>query len=323
MLGHLPPVIDPNVLVGAEHADDAGVYRISDELAIVFTADFFTPIVDDPYWFGAIAAANSLSDVYAMGGRPMVSLNIAALPSGAGFAGINRQIMQGGIDKMAEAGVPVIGGHTVKDKEPKFGYAVLGSIHPQKIHDNTKARPGDALILTKRIGTGIIATGLKAKQCSPEAAEEFTRSMATLNKRASEIMVETGVSTATDITGFGLIGHLNEVLTASTCGARLSAGKVPYFAEAVRIADNDMIPGGTRANEKSYASSVEWAGGVTSTQKVLMNDAQTSGGLLIFVPKEKKDRLVAALEKEDILAAHIGDVLDAAPDGQKRIFVEK
>lgn len=319
----MPKLTDPNVLVGAEHADDAGVYRLTDDLAAVLTADFFTPIVDDPYWFGAIAAANSLSDVYAMGGRPLVSLNIAALPSGANFIEINRKIMQGGIDKMTEAGVAVIGGHTIKDKEPKFGYAVLGTISPGRIYDNTKARPGDALVLTKRIGTGIIATGLKAKQCSPEAAEEFTRSMATLNKRPAEIMAGIGVSTATDITGFGLIGHLNEVLSASGCAARLYAGQVPFFREAVAIAERDMIPGGTRANEKSYAPFVEWGGGVTDTQKALMNDAQTSGGLLIFAPKEKKDRLIAALEKENIPAAHIGDLLDTASTGTKRIFVEK
>ena len=277
---------------------------------------------DDPYWFGAIAAANSLSDVYAMGGKPLVSLNIAALPSGANFADINRKIMQGGIDKMTEAGVSIIGGHTIKDKEPKFGYAVLGSIHPDKILDNTKASPGDALILTKQIGTGIIATGLKAGRCSAATADAFSRSMATLNRRASEIMLEVGVSTATDITGFGLIGHLNEVLSASKCTARLRSSRVPFFAEAIAIADMGMIPGGTRANEKNYTPSVEWGSGVSYTEKALMNDAQTSGGLLIFVPQERRERLVAALQEEDILAAHVGDVLGTAT-GTKRIVVEK
>jgi selenide,water dikinase len=289
---------------------------------MVFTADFFTPIVDDPYWFGAIAAANSLSDVYAMGGKPLVSLNIAALPSGPNFADINRKIMQGGIDKMTEAGVSIIGGHTIKDKEPKFGYTVLGSIHPDKILDNTNANPGDALILTKQIGTGIIATGLKAGRCSAATADAFSRSMATLNRRASEIMLEVGVSTATDITGFGLIGHLNEVLSASKCTARLHSGRVPFFAEAIAIADRDMIPGGTRANEKNYAPHVDWGSGVSNTEKALMNDAQTSGGLLIFVPQERRERLVAALQKENILAAHVGDVLDPAT-GTRRIVVEK
>lgn len=315
--------MDPNVLVGPSNADDAGVYRVTDDLAMVFTADFFTPIVDDPYWFGAIAAANSLSDVYAMGGKPLVALNLAALPSGADFYEINKRIMQGGIDKMTEAGVAIIGGHTIKDKEPKFGYAVLGSIHPDKILDNAKAKPGDALILTKPIGTGVISTGIKAGRCGAATAEAFTKSMATLNKRAGELMLEVGVSTATDITGFGLIGHLNEVLTASMCSARLHARQVPVFEEAVTLADRGMIPGGTRANQKNYEPFVEWSSDVSTTDRVLMNDAQTSGGLLVFVPKDKKDRLVAALRKENILAAHIGDVLEAAEKGTKRIFVER
>jgi selenide, water dikinase len=319
----LPKIIDPNVLVGASNADDAGVYRITDDIAMVLTADFFTPIVDDPYWFGAIAAANSLSDVYAMGGRPLVALNIAALPPGDDFYDINKRIMQGGIDKMAEAGVAIIGGHTIKDKEPKFGYAVLGSIHPKKILDNTKAKPGDALVLTKPIGTGVISTGIKAGRCSAETAEAFTRSMATLNRRAGEIMLEVGVSTATDITGFGLIGHLNEVLSASKAGARLHAQAVPVFEEARTMALMGMVPAGTRANQKSYDPFVEWAGDVAATERVLMNDAQTSGGLLIFVPRDKKDRLVEALGKENIPAVHIGEVLEAAPSGAKRIFVER
>jgi selenide,water dikinase len=319
----LPLVADPNVLVGAANADDAGVYRITDDIAMVLTADFFTPIVDDPYWFGAIAAANSLSDVYAMGGKPLVALNIAALPPGPDFYDINKKIMQGGIDKMTEAGVTIIGGHTIKDKEPKFGYAVLGNIHPAKILDNTKAKPGDALVLTKPIGTGVISTGIKAGKCSAATAEAFTKSMATLNKRAGEIMLEVGVSTATDITGFGLIGHLSEVLIASGLGARLYARRVPVFEEAASIAEKGMIPGGTRANQKSYDPYVEWGSDVSMTERVLMNDAQTSGGLLIFVPNDRKDRLVAALQKENITAAHIGDALERTEQGNKRIFVVK
>ena len=319
----MPKITDPNVLVGVSHADDAGVYRITDEIAMVLTADFFTPIVDDPYWFGAIAAANSLSDVYAMGGKALVALNVAALPGSEDFREINKRIIQGGIDKMTEAGVSIIGGHTIKDKEPKFGFAVLGSIHPGKILDNTKARPGDSLILTKKIGTGVIATGIKAGRCSVETADEFTKSMAALNKRAGEIMLEAGASTATDITGFGLIGHLSEVLIASKLRARLRAGQVPVFDEAVRLSEMGTVPGGTKANQKNYDPLVEWGSDISATERVLMNDAQTSGGLLIFVPKDRKDRLIAALEKENILAAHIGDVLDTTPPGPKRIIVEK
>lgn len=319
----MPKIIDPNVLISSANSDDAGVYRISDDLAMVFTADFFTPIVDDPYWFGAIAAANSLSDVYAMGGRPLVALNIAALPAGPEFVEINKRIMQGGIDKMAEAGVPIIGGHTIKDKEPKFGYAVLGSIHPKNIHDNTKGKPGDALILTKMIGTGVIATGIKSGKCSAATAEAFTKSMAMLNKRAAEIMLEVGVSTATDITGFGLIGHLNEVLTASNCSARLHARQVPVFEEARTLAEKGVVPGGTRGNLQNYDPFVEWNNDVSMTERLLMNDAQTSGPLLLFVPKDKKERLVAALQKEKIPAAYIGDVLERVEKGDKRIFVEQ
>jgi selenium donor protein len=298
------------------------VYRVSADRAVVLTADFFTPIVDDPYWFGAIAAANSLSDVYAMGGKALVALNIAALPGGADFYEINRQIMQGGIDKMREAGVSIIGGHTVKDKEPKFGYMVMGDIHPDHILDNTKARPGDALILTKPIGTGVLSTGIKAGKCSAETIDAFTKSMSTLNKRAAEVMTAVGVSTATDITGFGLIGHLNEVLSASKRQARLYARRVPVFAEATRIAEMGMVPGGTRANQKNYDPFVEWGIDVSATERVLLNDAQTSGGLLIFVPADRRDRLMSDLQKEGITAAHIGDVLPDGEQGGRRIFVE-
>jgi selenide,water dikinase len=308
--------------VGSSNADDAGVYRISEDRAVVLTADFFTPIVDDPYWFGTIAAANSLSDVYAMGGRPLVALNIAALPGGADFYEINRQIMQGGIDKMKEAGVSIIGGHTVKDKEPKFGYMVMGDIHPGRILDNTKAKTGDALILTKPIGTGVLSTGIKSGRCSAGTINVFTRSMAALNKRAAEIMVAVGVSTATDITGFGLIGHLNEVLSASRKTAHLHARQVPVYPEAVKVAEMGMVPGGTRANQKSYDPLVEWGKDVSMIDRILLNDAQTSGGLLIFVPAEGRDRLIEELQKENITAAHIGDVFPEGGQVGKRIFVE-
>jgi selenide,water dikinase len=323
VLGQLPEITDPDVLVGTANADDAGVYRISDDTAVVFTADYFTPIVDDPYWFGAIAAANSLSDVYAMGGKPVVSLNLALFPGESEFFPHLKQIMQGGIDIMKEAGVSIIGGHTVKDKEPKYGFAILGLIHPDRILDNSMAKPGDALILTKRIGTGIVATGVKADMCDDEVIEDFTREMAMLNKRASEIMLEVGVSTSTDVTGFGLIGHLHEVLSASDCQARLYTEKVPFFEEAVKIADNDIIPGGTISNSKIYSRYVEWSKDVTDTERMLLNDAQTSGGLLILVPEGKKDKLVSTLEKENILAAHIGDVIDSGSTNKKRIFVTK
>jgi selenide,water dikinase len=322
VLGQLPIITDKDVLIGSSNADDAGVYRITDEIAVVFTTDFFTPIVDDPYWYGAIAAANSLSDVYAMGGRPFAALNIAMFPNQVEFFPSLKKIMQGGIDKMTEAGVSIIGGHTLRDKEPKYGFAVLGLIHPDNILDNSKARPGNALILTKKIGTGIISTGVRAGKCDDAVIEEFTKSMATLNKRAGEIMLEVGISTATDITGFGLIGHLYEVLSASKCCARLNSNQVPFFEDALRLADMTVIPGGTIANSKNFSPYVEWNKDVSDSIRILMNDAQTSGGLLIFVPADKKEMLVKALNKENILAAHIGDVFPEELKDNKRIFVD-
>jgi selenide,water dikinase len=311
------------VLVGAANADDAGVYRISDDVAVVLTTDFFTPIVDDPYWFGAIAAANSLSDVWAMGGKPLVALNIALFPSQQEFLPYLKMIMQGGIDKMAEAGVSIIGGHTIRDKEPKFGFAVMGTIHPDKILDNSMARPGDSLILTKKIGTGVISTGVKAGKCSVSVIEEFTASMALLNRKASEIMLATGVSTATDITGFGLIGHLLEVLAASRCSARLHSGRVPYFAEAPRLARMGIMPGGTRENWKSFEQYVLWEDEIPEVEQFLMNDAQTSGGLLIFVPGAKRDKLISELQQNGVLAAYIGDVEKEDVNQKARVTVQK
>lgn len=324
MLGQLPEIIDKNVLVGTANADDAGVYRITDDIAVVFSADYFTPIVDDPYWFGAIAAANALSDIWAMGARPMVALNLASFPGEPEFLPSLKQVMKGGIDKMAEAEVAIIGGHTIKDREPKFGFAVLGLIHPQKILDNSMAKPGDALVLTKKIGTGIVSTGVKAGICGEEAVREMTESMAMLNKRAGEIMLEVGVSTATDITGFGLIGHMNEVLVASKCSARLWSARVPYFEEAVKLAVKEVVPGGTIANFKIFNPHLRWNDDVPDHEKILMNDAQTSGGLLISVPADQKDRLVEALSAESIITAHIGDLRgeEEMVDG-RRIYVER
>lgn len=322
MLAQLPEFKDPNILVGMKNADDAGVYRLTDELALVLTADFFTPIVDDAYAFGAIAAANALSDVWAMGGRAITSLNVAMFPAGPDYAVVLGDVMRGGIEKMAEAGVSVIGGHTIKDKEPKFGFAVMGLIHPDKILDNTKALAGDAMILTKKIGTGIIATGVKGDRAAPDGISEFTSSMMALNKRASEIMVEVGVSTATDITGFGLLGHMHEVLSASGRAARVYVSRVPCFDEARRLLAMGIAPGGTKENLSTFDPYIQWGHGVTRQDAMLLCDAQTSGGLLIFVPRERKDALVAALESDGILAAHIGDVLDVPAGGAKKIFVE-
>jgi selenium donor protein len=279
--------------------------------------------VDDPYAFGAISAANALSDVWAMGGRAVVALNIAMFPSRPEFFPSLHKVIQGGIDKMSEAAVSIIGGHTIRDKEPKFGYTVMGLIHPGKILDNSMARPGDSLILTKKIGTGVLSTGVKAGRCSEAAIEEFTSSMLALNKRPSEIMIEVGVSTATDITGFGLIGHLFEVLSASGSSARLYSSRVPFFDDAVTLAKANVAPGGTMGNLRNYAPHVTWASDIPVFEQVLLNDAQTSGGLLIFVPSEKRETLIAALRQEGILAAYIGDVIKGDLKDGRRILMER
>lgn len=258
-----------------------------------------------------------------MGGKPVAALNLAMFPNQPEFFPSLKQIMQGGIDKMSEAGVPVIGGHTIRDKEPKYGFAVLGTIHPGMILENTKARIGDAILLTKKIGTGIISTGIKAGMCSEDVIGEITLSMAALNKRASELMRETGVSTATDITGFGLIGHMHEVLSASKCTARIRAGRVPFFDDAVRLVSLNKAPGGTRANVNSYAPFFRKHSDVTEEEILLLNDAQTSGGLLIFVPEERKERLISLLLQEGILAAHIADVVEENLHDPVRIFIDK
>jgi len=320
VLGQLPEITDPNVLVGTANADDAGVYRISDDLAAVLTADFFTPIVDDPYEFGTIAAANALSDVWAMGGRPLVALNISMFPSSAEFLPYLQKITKGGADKMAEAGVPIIGGHTIKDNEPKYGFCVLGIIHPGKILDNSMARPGDSIVLTKKLGTGIISTGIKKEKHDPAAVDEFIASMATLNRRAAELMIEHNAHTATDITGFGLIGHMHEVLKASGLRAEIKASDVPVFDEALRLAGMEIIPGGTKDNLSNFADFVQWEPGVDRLRAVLLADAQTSGGLLIFVAREKRDLLLHALQKEGIISAYIGDTFPSEK-GIKEIIV--
>jgi selenide,water dikinase len=321
VLGQLPDITDPNVLVGTANADDAGVYKLTDDIAVVFTADFFTPIVDDPYWFGAIAAANALSDVWAMGGKALVALNLASFPPKADFLPALKEVMRGGIEKMTEAGVSIIGGHTIKDKEPKYGFAVLGLIHPDRILDNSMAKPGDAMVLTKKIGTGIVATGIKAQMCDEAVIRELSDSMAALNRRPSEIMLEVGVNTATDITGFGLIGHIYEVLKASGVRARLRSSHVPYFDEGVKIAESDIVPGGTIDNFKIFSPYVRYAEDVPDHEQILMNDAQTSGGLVIFVPNDKKDTLIERLRSEGIVAAHIGDVTDEKISDEERVVM--
>ena len=291
ILKSLPKVTDPRVLVGTE--DDAGVYQLSDEIAIVQTVDFFTPIVDDGFDFGAIAAANALSDIYAMGAKPLTALNLVAFPKD-GPLNVLGDIMRGGADKAQEAGVVIIGGHSIDDKEPKYGMAVTGIVHPGRIVQKGGARPGDLLVLTKPVGTGIIATAIKAGRASDEMIATATRTMKTLNKLASDAMVEVGAKGATDITGFGLLGHLHEMLHTSGASARLTMSQVPVI-EGVRTLAKFSIPGGTRSNLRYVSDKVRWYEGISEEEKLILADAQTSGGLLIAISADKVEKLLNGL----------------------------
>lgn len=275
-------------------ADDAGVYRISADLALVQTVDVFTPVVDEPYWFGAIAAANALSDVYAMGGVPRTALNIAGFPRSKLPLEILGEILHGGGEKCAEAGVAVIGGHTLDDPEPKFGLSVTGFVHPDRVVTNAAARPGDRLVLTKPLGLGVITTGIKQERTTRSAIDEAIRVMAALNRAAGQAMTDVGVSAATDITGFGLLGHLHEMTRASGVRARILLSAVPILEEAWGLARAGIVPGGTQRNRAALAGAVIWEG-IDEDGQILLCDAQTSGGLLIAVPGDRLARLVQAL----------------------------
>jgi selenide, water dikinase len=317
ILDSLPAITDPRVLTGTE--DDAGVYKLTDDTAMVQTVDFFTPIVDDPYDFGAIAAANALSDIYAMGARPLTALNLVAFPKDGPIEFLG-EIMRGGAEKAQEAGVSIIGGHSIDDREPKYGMAVTGIIHPDKIVHKGGARAGDALVLTKPLGTGIISTAIKMGRASKEMIAIATGIMKTLNKTASDAMVEAGVKGATDITGFGLLGHLHEMLHRSCVSGRLKLSAIPIIP-GVRELVKFSVPGGTRANLRYANEKVVWGEGVIEDEKLMLADAQTSGGLLIAVSPDNLDALLAGLKAQGVeTRAVIGEVI-AGEAG--RIFVDQ
>lgn len=274
------------------------------------TVDFFTPMVDDPYSFGAIAVANAVSDIYAMGGTPLTGLNIVGFPIGKVSNDILVQILKGGADKAAEAGITIVGGHTVDDAEPKYGMAVTGLIHPERILRNSGAQAGDRLILTKPIGVGIITTAIKRGLANSELIERVTESMETLNRTAARVMMEVGVHACTDITGFGLLGHLAEMANGSKLGAVISFPAVPIFQEAWVFAKEDVVPGGTAKNLEFLEPQVRFAPGLNLPEKLLLADAQTSGGLLMAVPVERRDELVERLEESGVLAADIGELVN-------------
>jgi selenide, water dikinase len=303
VLGALPPIVDPNVMVGTAARDDAAVYRIAPDRALVATIDFFTPIVDDPTEFGAIAAANSLSDVYAVGARPLFALGITAFPREKLSAGLLEKIVSGGAAKMAEAGIAVVGGHSVDDREPKFGYSVVGEVHPDRIVTHAGARAGDILYLTKPLGSGLVATAIKRGLCPPPLARAAVAVMTHLNRDASRAMLESGATAATDVTGYGLIGHLANI----EGGADIDMKAVPFMDGVRALAERDLFPSGSRRNHAAYWKQVDW-GGLPELDQMMLCDAQTSGGLLVAIPPENATRFEAALESAPYPAARIGTI---------------
>jgi selenide, water dikinase len=309
VLGKLARQHDPNVLIGFDTADDAGVYQLTPELALVQTVDFFTPIVDDPYVFGQIAATNSLSDVYAMGGRPLSALALVCFPD-KGDLDLLEKMLAGGLSKMVEAGCTVIGGHSIRDEEMKLGYAVTGTIHPQKVLANSGAQAGDRLVFTKAIGTGVISTAIKRDQAERSWVREAVRSMTTLNKAAAEVAAKgSQVHAVTDITGFGLIGHAREMALGSGVSLRIHASRVPLLQGAVECARAGYVSGGLKANRSFVEGCVEYADQVAAEIRTLLYDPQTAGGLLIAVSRADAERLISELRAAGVDAAEIGEVV--------------
>jgi selenide,water dikinase len=298
-----------------ETLDDAGVYKLTDELAIIQTVDFFTPIVDDPYMFGQIAAANSLSDVYTMGGRPITALNIVCFPINTMDIQVLKDILRGGLDKMAEAKVVLVGGHTVDDTELKYGLSVTGTIHPDRLVTNSGARPGDSLILTKPLGTGIINTAAKAKKADEKTIARVAASMAALNDKASALMLEAGVHACTDITGFGFIGHAIQIARNSQVGLEIDMNTLPRFPEAADFARQGLKPGGLGRNRDFYSPDVSIDGNIPANLQDILFDPQTSGGLLVALAPAPAGKLLEDLKKAGIEDAAIVGKVTAKPAG--------
>jgi len=304
----LPMASHPDLLVGTEAGDDAAVYRLDEKTAIIVTVDFFTPITDDPYEFGSVAAANSLSDVYAMGGKPLVALNVVGFPAKLAVEMLG-DVLKGGYDKATEAGCLIVGGHTVDDEEPKYGLSVVGIVEPGKEVTNANAQPGDVLVLTKPIGTGIITTGCKAGITPDAVLKTAVATMAELNKGASEAMMRVGVNSCTDITGFGLLGHLRGMARGSNVGATIRVSDVPVLPGVWDLLEKGTVPRGTFRNMSSVDADVDWDDSLTDEQRLLMCDAQTSGGLLISVTKDRLDQLLAELESSGVRTrAVVGEI---------------
>lgn len=306
----MPLAKHAELLVGLETGDDAAVYRLQGNLALVQTVDFFTPIVDDPYAFGQIAAANALSDIYAMGGVPFLALNVVCFPVKKLGTEILAEILRGGAEKVAEAGAVLAGGHTVEDDVPKYGLAVSGTVPADAVLTNATARPGNRLVLTKPLGTGVITTAIKADMCPVEVAETAITSMRTLNAAAAGVMREVGIEASTDVTGFGLLGHALEMAVSSGVGLRIEAGAVPLLPGARELAQMGLLPGGAHANARHVQEAVRFAQNVPPDLRDLFADPQTSGGLLMAVTAEKAEDLLHRLHAAGVAAAAIGEVTD-------------
>ena len=319
VLRHVLPVEDQNVLVGHTTGDDAAVYRLTDDRALVVTADFFTPVVDDPYDFGRIAATNALSDIYAMGAKPLFVLNLVGFPRRLLSEGILDEIMRGGSDVMRSVGVPILGGHSVDDDEPKYGLVAIGEVDPVRMVTNSSARAGDALVLTKPIGSGVIATAIKSAQAPENVVAIAVDSMTTLNADAASVMVSNGITAATDVTGFGLLGHLRSLMRASNVSATLQADKVPMLLGARKLAEAGHIPDGSKRNLDDLASDVSFETSVDEVTKILLADAQTSGGLLMSVPAERLENVTDGLAETASTAAVIGHVAQG-PAGNIKVI---
>ncbi len=307
------------MIVGSATGDDAAVYRINERTALVYTVDFFTPIVDDAYDWGRIAATNAFSDVYAMGGRPLLCLNIAGWPVDDLPLDLLGDVLEGGADAAASAGAVIAGGHAIDDREPKYGMAVVGIAEPDHLITNDRARPGDRLVLTKPLGIGVITTGIKREVVSSQTVKRVVDLMTTSNAAASAAAVEAGVSAGTDVTGFGLLGHLQRVLASSGVAAVVRAGAVPILDEAVSLARDDIVPGGTRRNQKYLSDWVAFEDGVADELRILLADAQTSGGLLLSVPEQVLPALLRSLDDRGVPTAVIGEV-EAGQPGQMRVL---
>ncbi|MFB6468507.1 selenide, water dikinase SelD [Cytobacillus sp. Hz8] len=311
VLRNLPQATpDPNLLVGLDTSDDAGVYRLTDDLAIVQTVDFFTPIVDDPYAFGQVAAANAISDIYAMGGKPLTALNIVAFPISTLDKAILTEILRGAGDKLKEAGVTLVGGHSIDDKEPKFGLAVTGTVHPERVRTNAGAKPGDKLILTKPIGVGISTTAIKHDRLTEEEITGVTKVMSTLNKIASETMASFDVHSCTDVTGFGLLGHASEMAKGSHTGLKIYNNQVPKLPRLRELAEAGSVPGGTKNNFAHLQGDVTFPDSLDQIDQWILCDAVTSGGLLISISDNEANQLLTDLQNAGVPAAIIGEVTE-------------